>query len=394
MPRERDDAPWTAGPARVRKVRGPHRDDPASFYWRAVVTEAGKEVLVWKGWARRNDPSIVLEIVEATRTRGVVEPRASSLPGDAMLHLLGAWKAEQRKRRDAGELAASSFDQYERNLAHLSRHLEAVVIDRFDGEVVRDYRRARLAEKAAGRTVGQEMTILAMAWKWGRRRGLVPDLEVEWPELPKQTPVRNRYTPSAAEVLAVLEHARYPWVRLALVLLYATGARVGEIEALRWQDVDLRRATVRLDGKTGPRDVPVSADVVRELGTLDSSDAEARVLSIAVSTLRSSLHAEIAHACTAAGVRSWSPHALRRLATDTLYDGRTDVGAAAALLGHSPLVALKHYRRAKPDILRQAIEAAGLGRIPEGRVVALEGGKRSRHRSPSQPVDRADDDDV
>jgi integrase len=404
MPRERDDAPWTAGHVRVRKVRGPHRDDPACFYWRAYIPQGGKEPIVWKGWARRNDPDIVREILEAVRQLGDNPAgvlRGTALPGDQLLHLLGAWKAEQRRRRDAHELAVSSFEQYERNLRHLSRLLAEVAIDRFDGDAVRDYRRQRLAEKAAGRTVAQEMTILAMAWKWGRRRGLVPDVDVEWPDFPKATTVRNRYTPTAAEVLATIEKARFPWVRIALVLLYATGGRIGEVQDLRWEAIDLERGTIILSGKTGPREIPLSSDALRELRAVagDAPDPDGRVIPTEIAHVRSSLHAEIRIACAGAGLRrSWSPHALRRLATDTLYDGRTDVGAAAALLGHSPLVALRHYRRPKPDTLKRAIEAAGLGRIPEGRVVNLkvavpmappEDG--SRHNRPSQ-VDEEDDE--
>lgn len=59
---------------------------------------------------------------------------------------------------------------------------------------------------------------------------------------------------------------------------------------------------------------------------------------------------------------------------DLLYGGGCDIGTAAAFLGHSPAVALRHYRRAKPADLRAAAERAGLGRVPGGRILRLAGG--------------------
>lgn len=55
----------------------------------------------------------------------------------------------------------------------------------------------------------------------------------------------------------------------AIRLLMLTGCRHSEILSLRWEDVDLKRAALRLrESKTGPKTVPLSAAAVRVLSNL------------------------------------------------------------------------------------------------------------------------------
>jgi hypothetical protein len=58
------------------------------------------------------------------------------------------------------------------------------------------------------------------------------------------------------------------------------------------------------------------------------------------------------------------------------------VGTVADTLGQSPSVALRYYRQARPESKLRALVDAGLGSIPEGRVVELpgrnEGGKNKK----------------
>lgn len=66
-------------------------------------------------------------------------------------------------------------------------------------------------------------------------------------------------------------------------------------------------------------------------------------------------------ACGVAGVRRFSPHALRRAAVVALYRAGTDVSVAASVAGHSPAIALKHYREVAESETASAIKAARLG---------------------------------
>ena len=59
----------------------------------------------------------------------------------------------------------------------------------------------------------------------------------------------------------------------AIRLLMLTGCRLNEVQTLRWEDVDLEAAELRLrDGKTGARMVPLSATAVSVLSALPRPD--------------------------------------------------------------------------------------------------------------------------
>jgi integrase len=120
--------------------------------------------------------------------------------------------------------------------------------------------------------------------------------------------------PTAAHVLAVycLLPAAY---RLPLLVLDATGMRVGELEQLMWGDVDEPRSRWRVSqavAKTGrARWVavpPALFDAVCALVPRDDSDAGRRVFQgFGADRFRTA----IARACNAAGVPAFSPHDLR-----------------------------------------------------------------------------------
>lgn len=363
MPREREDAPWTAGPARVRKLRGPKE---GLYYWRAVVVEGGKERVVWAGWGRRNDERLVLAIIDAANE--APEADEGALPSPTVRGLLGTWRAAQEQRHKDGEIRARSLQVYRGVVKHLARGLGDVLLEQLDHDAVMVYVRARRAA-AASRTVHQELIVLGSAWTWGRRRGVVPDRDLDLPDI-RVEPTREKLTPTRSDVLALLPHLD-GWVRLAVLLLYATGARLGEVAYLTWAQVDLERGLLQVAGKTGPRLVPIVPHLARELRSVMVRDPDAYVLGVQPLTTRSRLLDHLETACVAAGVPRITPHGLRRLAVDSLYESGADVGAVATLLGQSPTVALRYYRQARPDTLRRALTLSGLGEVPEGQVIPI-----------------------
>jgi integrase len=120
--------------------------------------------------------------------------------------------------------------------------------------------------------------------------------------------------PTAEHVLAV-HSALAPRYRLPLLVLDATGMRVGELEALTWGDVDEPRGRGRVSqsvAKTGRArwvKVPgVIFDAVTALVAREDRTPERRVFQ---GVTGDRLRTAIGRACTAAGVPSFSPHDLR-----------------------------------------------------------------------------------
>jgi integrase len=60
---------------------------------------------------------------------------------------------------------------------------------------------------------------------------------------------------------------------------------------------------------------------------------------------------------------------LRRYPISTLLRAETDVGTAAAMLGHSPRVMLRNYRKATMGDIRDALRKTSLGQAPQAKVV-------------------------
>jgi integrase len=104
----------------------------------------------------------------------------------------------------------------------------------------------------------------------------------------------------------------------------------------------------------------------------DIPTREGYVLREAPDTATSVLGHWTSRASARAGVEPFSPMGLRRLAEDELYRRVGDPSAAARFLGHSPRMAMEHHRRVNAMDLRQAMEAADLGKVPEGKVIELE----------------------
>lgn len=144
--------------------------------------------------------------------------------------------------------------------------------------------------------------------------------------------------PSAAEVEAILENVTPKRWRLPLRVLEQTGARVGEVAALEWRDVDVAGSRFRIShGKTASarRWVAVPSWLMVELQETcppEDRTPERRVFqgftrSIAGSVMR--------RACTAAGLAHYHPHDLRhRYASVKIAEG-VPVTDLAAQLGHS-----------------------------------------------------------
>jgi len=118
--------------------------------------------------------------------------------------------------------------------------------------------------------------IYASAVKWGHFAGVNPALGVELPE--KQC-VREKRILMPGEAVRLLRLLREP-VRTMVLLAILTGLRIGEILALRWQDVDVSGRELHVERayyrgsmgtpktKGSKRKVPLPLSVMRALAAL------------------------------------------------------------------------------------------------------------------------------
>jgi integrase len=178
------------------------------------------------------------------------------------------------------------------------------------------------ADGLARESIRKTLSTLARVFdSIGRKGERNPARDRDTVQLPHELREELR-PPSASDIAAVcrLLPTRY---RLPLVVLDATGMRVGELEALRWGDVDERRRRWRVTtaaSKTRrPRWIEVEPWLfarVLELCPRDDRSTERRVFAgVTADRLRTA----IARACSAAGVPAFSPHDLRHRRISLLH---------------------------------------------------------------------------
>nr|AFD03109.1 putative tyrosine recombinase XerC [uncultured bacterium 10] len=158
--------------------------------------------------------------------------------------------------------------------------------------------------------------------------------------------------------------------RAALELLYATGARVGELVGLDVDDVDLARRTARVMGKGGkervvPFGIPAAeaVDAWLTTGRPVLAGAESGPALLLGQRGRRADQRQIRAAVhrLAAGVpdlQDLGPHGLRHSAATHLLEGGADLRTVQELLGHATLATTQIYTHVSVERLKVTYEQA------------------------------------
>lgn len=155
----------------------------------------------------------------------------------------------------------------------------------------------------------------------------------------------------------------------ALELLYATGARVGELCGADVDDLDLATRTIRLTGKGDKqRVVPVGELAVEAVEAWLTRGRPALATETSGPALllgrrggradQRQLRAAVHDVSAAAGVSDVAPHALRHSAATHLLEGGSDLRSVQEVLGHASLSTTQRYTHVTADRLRASFEQA------------------------------------
>ena len=159
-----------------------------------------------------------------------------------------------------------------------------------------------------------------------------------------------------------------PHLRRIIIIAASTGIRVGpsELFKLRWQDVDLARAVIRVQAaaknpKEPVREVPIRSDLLDLFMQWQKEDAIEGIG--IVCHYQGRQIAEVGKAWAAclrkAGIkRKLTPYCLRHLfATEAIAAG-ADIGTVAKLMGHTDAkMILEHYQHVLTRQKKAAVEA-------------------------------------
>lgn len=251
-------------------------------------------------------------------------------------------------------------------------------LSRIDLALLRSWLAAMTSSGRARSTVARRAAAARSFLAWAARTERIP----ADPSVRLLAPRRLASLPTvlkSAEAVALLDEAArdasegHPIGlrdRAALELLYATGARVGELVALDVDDVDLERRTVRLFGKGGkertvPFGVPAAAALDAWLSTgrpalagpgsgpalllgRRGRRADQRQIRATVHRLAAALPEQ----------KDLGPHGLRHSAATHLLEGGADLRSVQELLGHATLATTQIYTHVSVERLKVTYDQA------------------------------------
>jgi integrase len=244
----------------------------------------------------------------------------------------------------------------------------------------RDWRRSTISRRrrpVSPATVNREIACLKRMFNVAHKglivlKGGVPkDKPLEVVSLERERNERDRVL-SAGEFARLCEAAE-DWLKPMLLVAYHTGMRKDEVRSLRWEQVDLKRGTIRLtssDTKTDEgRVIPISQTLT---STLKTATRYVRCPWVFVNPARmdawqanpdmvepryhkTSITHAFERACQRAGVENATFHDLRHTFVTNARRAGIDYFRIMAMTGHKTMAVFKRYNTVDEDDLRQAM---------------------------------------
>ena len=164
-----------------------------------------------------------------------------------------------------------------------------------------------------------------------------------------------------------------PVISAALQVMLLTGARPGEVLAIKWEDIDPKWRGLHIRDKVeGEREIPLTPYISHLITPLPRRSKY--VFSGASGKPISSPNHPLSRACVVAGIDGLTLHGLRRSFKSLTEWLDIPAGVVAQLMGHKPsATAEKHYTVRPLDLLRLhhekienwILEQAGIAFVPD-----------------------------
>ena len=228
------------------------------------------------------------------------------------------------------------------------------------GDIAALHRRISVtATYQANRTIAVLSRMLSLAIKWGWRsdnpaRGIQRNQEEK----------RHRYLTADELVRLTNALAQHPDQQAANIfrLLLLTGARRGEVQGMRWSDLDLTAGawTKPAYEQRALHRVPLSAPARQLLAELEAErDGAEFVFGGRFGAHRVELKAAWAALCKSARISNLRIHDLRHSFASQAASMGLSLPTIGALLGHSQPSTTHRYSHLVDDALRRATESIG-----------------------------------
>jgi integrase len=153
---------------------------------------------------------------------------------------------------------------------------------------------------------------------------------------------------------AAVQQIQNPVIAACLQMMLLTGARPGEVLALRWEDVNTQWKGISIRDKVeGTREIPATPYMLHLLAALPRRNEWVFSSPTSASGCLTEPNNPHTRACNAAGLEGLTLHGLRRSFKSLTEWLEVPVGVVAQIQGHKPsATAEKHYTVRPLDLLR------------------------------------------
>ena len=219
------------------------------------------------------------------------------------------------------DVAVGTAATYRVNLLRILGRLGGRRVDEITSADVAEFASVLAADGLARESIRKTLGTFAMVLDFA---GIAPNpVRDRTVRLPHEA--RPEFNPPTAAHVRAVHRLLPPRYRLPLLVLDATGMRIGELEQLTWGDIDEPRGRWRVSqavAKTGrARWVAVAEPLFEAVLELVPRDDRVPTGRVFTGVTADRLRTAIARACTAAGVPGFSPHDLRHRRISLLHLG-------------------------------------------------------------------------
>ncbi|OQW71092.1 MAG: hypothetical protein BVN33_16680 [Proteobacteria bacterium ST_bin13] len=288
---------------------------------------------------------------DAGLARVIAEKIFQTLDAPASDRVEDLWRLYLTERTKDGRDTARQENAWKR--------LAPFFAQRFGYDVTKDdcreYAKLRCRQGAAIGTARTELELLraCLNLRYGKGNTHV------W--TPPQSTPRSRYL-SRDELETLLAHVNTPHVRLFIILAVATGARMGAILDLTWDQVDFKHKTINFNAagreQSNKRraEVPINSRALAALEEAAPAALTNHVIEWDAKPLKS-IKKAIRMAAERSGIPC-SPHVFRHTAGVWMAQADVQMQKIAQFLGHTSFrVTERTYARYSPSFMKDAAAA-------------------------------------
>ena len=292
------------------------------------------------------------------------------------MRVSAATEAFLRYCAEEKHLAPNTLNAYRQDLTEFRRVVGSLRrVDAIRPSDILGFRNRLSSERClAAATVKRRLACVRAMFAWLVRRDVFDVSPFAKTELRIRLPARLPSCLDTREVRRLMKHRTSHGIdcALAIGLLLVTGVRVGELTALRLEDVDPVGGRLKIFGK-GSRertvfvtDVRLREELRRYVAARHGSGSRPAASSLLVDERRRTLSAArirraIAGLARLAGVsRHVTPHMLRHTAATMLLESGTDIRFVQRLLGHRSILTTQIYTHVSDRALRAALTRANV----------------------------------